>query len=39
VTAKTEEFQQRLLAIAAELLELDDHVDDNDVADVDQNVV
>jgi hypothetical protein len=39
VTAKTEEFQQRLLAIAAELLELDDHVDDNDVADVNQNVV
>ncbi len=39
VTAKTEEFQQRLLAIAAELLELDDHVEDNDVADVDQNVV
>jgi hypothetical protein len=39
VTAKTEEFQRRLLAIAAELLELDNHVDeDDDVGDVNQDI-
>ncbi len=38
VTAKTEEFQRRLLAIATELLDLDDHLDEDDVGDVGQDV-
>jgi hypothetical protein len=37
VTTKTEEFQQQLLAIVAELLELDNNGDEDDVGDVNQD--
>jgi hypothetical protein len=36
-TAKTEEFQQHLLAIAVELLELDDNLDKDNVGHVKQD--